>query len=67
MSWPRKPERNPDRDYLQSVIDGKEDLSDGEAVEAELERIGENLTPELEAMFEKAADAFAAYAVSLEV
>ena len=58
-----QPMPNPDRDYLQSVIDGKEDLSDGEAVEAELERIGENLTPEIEAMFEKAVDAYAAYQV----
>lgn len=63
-----KSESNPDRDYLQSVIDGKEDLSDADAVEKRLEEISERLdTPELEAMFEKAADAFAAYAVSLEV
>lgn len=63
-----KPMSNPDRDYLQSVIDGKEDLSDADAVEKRLEEISERLdTPVLEAMFEKAADAFAAYAVSLEV
>lgn len=54
---------NPDRDYLQSILDGDTDLSDGEAVEAELERIGENLTPELETLFEQAVDAYAAYQV----
>lgn len=63
-----QPIPNPDHDYLQSVIDGKEDLSNADEIEKRLEEISERLdTPELEAMFEKAADAFAAYAVSLEV
>lgn len=59
----QEPVMNPDLDYLQSILDGDTDLSDGEAVEAELERIGENLTPELETLFEQAVDAYAAYQV----
>ena len=54
---------NQDEAYLQSIVDGTIDLSNGEAVEAELFRIGENLTPELEALFEKAVDVYAAYQV----
>ena len=59
----QEPAMNPDLDYLQSIVNGDADLSDGEAVEAELERIGENLAPELEALFEQAVDAYAAYQV----
>ena len=57
------PAMNEDQTYLQSIVDGTTDLSNGEAVEAELERIGENLTPELETLFEQAVDAYAAYQV----
>lgn len=54
---------NEDQSYLQSIVDGTMDLSNGESVEAELERIGESLTPELETLFEQAVDAYAAYQV----
>jgi hypothetical protein len=58
------PTANPDAEYLQSIVDGTADLS---AAGDELERIGDNLPPELEALFEEAAEAYAQYAIGLEV
>jgi hypothetical protein len=58
------PATNPDAQYLQSIVDGKSDLS---VAGDELERIGDNLPPELEALFEQAAEAYAQYAIALEV
>lgn len=58
------PATNPDAEYLQAIIDGTADLS---VAGDELERIGDNLSPELEELFEQAAEAFAQYAISLEV
>lgn len=58
------PMTNPDRDYLQSIIDGKADLSNGDDVEAKLTDISERLDAELEPMFEQAAEAFAQYAIA---
>lgn len=58
------PAINLDAEYLQAVIDGTADLS---VAGDELERIGDNLSPELEELFEQAAEAFAQYAISLEV
>lgn len=55
---------NPDAEYLQSIVDGTADLS---IAGDELERIGDNLPPELEALFEEAAEAYAQYAIGLEV
>ena len=55
---------NPDAEYLQAIIDGTADLS---VAGDELERIGDNLPPELEELFEQAAEAYAQYAISLEV
>jgi hypothetical protein len=58
------PTPNPDRDYLQSIIDGEADLSNGDDVEAKLTDISERLDAELEPMFEQAAEAFAQYAIA---
>ena len=58
------PATNPDAEYLQAIIDGTADLS---VAGDELERIGDNLPPELEELFEQAAEAYAQYAISLEV
>jgi hypothetical protein len=58
------PATNPDAEYLQSIVDGTADLS---VAGDELERIGDNLPPELEALFEEAAEAYAQYAIALEV
>ena len=58
------PATNPDAEYLQSIVDGTADLS---VAGDELERIGDNLPPELEALFEEAAEAYAQYAIGLEV
>lgn len=58
------PMTNPDRDYLQSIIDGEADLSNGDDVEAKLTDISERLNAELEPMFEQAAEAFAQYAIA---
>jgi len=55
---------NPDAEYLQAIVDGTADLS---VAGDELERIGDNLPPELEALFEEAAEAYAQYAIGLEV
>ena len=55
---------NPDAEYLQSIIDGKADLSNGDDVEAKLTDISERLDAELEPMFEQAAEAFAQYAIA---
>lgn len=67
ISFKAKPSRsatNPDAEYLQSIVDGTADLS---VAGDELERIGDNLPPELEALFEEAAEAYAQYAIALEV
>jgi hypothetical protein len=58
------PATNPDAEYLQAIVDGTADLS---VAGDELERIGDNLPPELEALFEEAAEAYAQYAIALEV
>lgn len=58
------PMTNPDRDYLQSIIDGEADLSNGDDVEAKLTDISGRLDAELEPMFEQAAEAFAQYAIA---
>lgn len=58
------PMTSPDRDYLQSIIDGKADLSNGDDVETKLTDISERLDAELEPMFEQAAEAFAQYAIA---
>lgn len=55
---------NPDRDYLQSIIDGKADLSNADEIEAKLTDIGDRLNAELEPLFEQAAEAFAQYAIA---
>ncbi len=67
IAFNAKPSRsatNPDAEYLQAIIDGTADLS---VAGDELERIGDNLSPETEDLFEQAAEAFAQYAISLEV
>ncbi|WP_162626509.1 lipase chaperone [Acinetobacter sp. CFCC 10889] len=56
------PEQSPDETYLNQVIQGSIDLS-GQDVGDRLEQIGENLPPELEPLFEQAADAYAAFAI----
>ena len=66
---PKQPESeppmtNPDRDYLQSIIDGKADLSNADDVEAKLTDISERLDADLEPLFEQAAEAFAQYAIA---
>ncbi|PTQ86752.1 hypothetical protein, partial [Agitococcus lubricus] len=58
------PKSNPDRDYLQSIIDGKADLSNADEIEAKLTDIGDRLNAELEPLFEQAAEAFAQYAIA---
>lgn len=55
---------NPDAEYLQSVVNGTADLS---VAGDELERIGGSLPTELEDLFEQAAEAYAQYAIGLEV
>jgi hypothetical protein len=60
----KPPMTNPDREYLQSIIDGEADLSNGDDVEAKLTDISERLDAELEPMFEQAAEAFAQYAIA---
>ena len=56
------PQQSPDEAYLNQVIQGSVDLS-GQDVGDRLEQIGENLPPELESLFEQAADAYAAFAI----
>lgn len=58
------PMTNPDRDYLQSIIDGKADLSNADEIEAKLTDIGDRLNADLEPLFEQAAEAFAQYAIA---
>ncbi|MBF7682961.1 hypothetical protein I2F27_06420 [Acinetobacter sp. B5B] len=61
---------NADVEYLQGILDGKIDFADHQQTDdmvENLEKIYERLTPESEPLFEKVADAFAAYAISLEV
>ena len=60
---PSRSATNPDAEYLQAIIDGTADLS---VAGDELERIGDNLSPELEELFEEAAEAYAQYAIGLE-
>lgn len=55
---------HPDRDYLQSIIDGKADLSNANEIEAKLTDISERLDADLEPLFEQAAEAFAQYAIA---
>jgi len=55
---------NPDRDYLQSIIDGKADLSNADEIEAKLTDINERLDADLEPLFEQAAEAFAQYGIA---
>lgn len=55
---------NPDTDYLNSIIDGSADMTQGDAMQAELEAVAERLTPETEPLFEKAVDVYAAYQVA---
>lgn len=55
---------NPDRDYLQSIIDGDADLSSADEIEAKLTDISERLDADLEPLFEQAAEAFAQYAIA---
>lgn len=50
-----------DTEYLQSIINGTADLANAGD---DLERIGENLNPELEDLFEQAAEAYAQYAIA---
>ncbi|SDB87003.1 defense against restriction DarA-related protein [Acinetobacter boissieri] len=59
-----------DVEYLQDILDGKIDFSDHQQTDdmvAKLEEIHGRLTPESQTLFEKVADAFATYAISLEV
>jgi len=58
------PMTNPDRDYLQSIIDGKADLSNADEIEAKLTDINERLDADLEPLFEQAAEAFAQYGIA---
>jgi len=55
---------NPDRDYLQSIIDGKADLSNADEIEAKLTDINERLDADLEPLFEQAAEVFAQYGIA---
>lgn len=59
-----QPMTNHDRDYLQSIIDGKADLSNADEIEAKLTDISERLDADLEPLFEQAAEAFAQYAIA---
>lgn len=57
-----------DIDYLNSIINGFNfAAADLDELENKLEAISERLTPETEDLFEQAAEAFAQYAISLEV
>lgn len=59
---------NEDADYLNSIINGFNfAAADLDELESKLEAISERLTPETEDLFEQAAEAFAQYAISLEV
>lgn len=59
---------NEDADYLNSIINGFNfAAADLDELENKLEAISERLTPETEDLFEQAAEAFAQYAISLEV
>ena len=55
---------NPDRDYLQSIIEGKTDLSNADDIEAKLTDINKRLDADLEPLFEQAAEAFAQYGIA---
>ena len=62
------PATNPDAEYLNSIINGFNfAAADLDELESKLEAISERLTPETEDLFEQAAEAFAQYAISLEV
>jgi hypothetical protein len=52
--------------FLQSVIDGTADMSD-QAFSDKLLAVADNLDPSLESLFEQASDAYADYAINLEV
>ena len=57
-----------DAEYLNSIINGFNfAAADLDELESKLEAISERLTPETEDLFEQAAEAFAQYAISLEV
>ncbi len=62
------PAINLDAEYLNSIINGFNfAAADLDELESKLEAISERLTPETEDLFEQAAEAFAQYAISLEV
>ena len=62
------PAINLDAEYLNSIINGFNfAAADLDELESKLEAISERLTPETEGLFEQAAEAFAQYAISLEV
>ena len=62
-------EQQADIDYLNSILSGEIDFAtaDLDELESKLEAINDRLTPETEPLFEQVADAFAAYAIALEV
>ena len=62
-------EHQADIDYLNSILSGEIDFAtaDLDELESKLEAINDRLTPETEPLFEQVADAFAAYAIALEV
>ena len=55
-----------DQQFLERVVAGTEDMSSADFGD-KLIAIAENLDPALEALFEQATDAYANYAISLEV
>ena len=55
-----------DQQFLERVVAGTEDMSSADFGD-KLIALAENLDPALEALFEKATDAYANYAISLEV
>ena len=54
---------NKDKEFLESLIDGNVDLSLDETG-AQLEIIGENLSPEIEELFEQAVNKYAEFAIT---
>lgn len=61
---PQATKDSPDRDYLQSIIDGDVDLSNADEIEAKLTDINERLDADLEPLFEQAAEVFAQYSIA---
>jgi len=64
LNWIKSSMTNPDRDYLQSIIDGDVDLSNADEIEAKLTDINERLDADLEPLFEQAAEVFAQYGIA---